>query len=77
MKAMVMKALNIPDKDDGDDDNDSDKGEENGDGGGDGEEERNTAALMLAWRCWSVRPTSCDGNGDKGNSDEGDGDKCL
>ena len=55
MMVMVMKAFNIPDKDDGDDDNGGDEGEENGDGdndgngdiNGDGEEDKSTADLTL------------------------------
>jgi len=73
--AMVMKDFNIPDIGDDDDDNDGDEGEENGDGDGDGDEDRSTVVLTLAWRPWSVRPASRDGDGDKGNGDEGDGDE--
>ena len=75
MKLMVMKAFNVPDKYDSDDNNDSDEGEENGDGDSDGEEDMSTKALMLAWRCWHVRPASRDGNDYKGNGDEGNGDE--
>ena len=48
MKAIEMKAFNVPNNDDGDDNNDGDEGEENG--SGDGEEYRSTTALTLAWR---------------------------
>ena len=80
MKAMVLKAFNIPDKDDGndgDDNNYGDEGEENGDGDGDSEEDRNTAALTLARRRWSVRPASRDVDGNKGNGAESDGNDGL
>jgi len=30
-----------------------------------------TAALTLAWRRWYIRPASHDGEGVKGNGDEG------
>jgi len=47
MKAMVMKAFNIPDKYDGEDDNDGDEGEDNGDGDGDGDDEEYMSATEL------------------------------
>jgi len=46
-KRLVMKAFNVPDKDDGDDGDGGEEIEENGDG--DVEEDRNTAVLILAW----------------------------
>ena len=48
MKAMVTKTFNVPDKYDSDDGTDGDYGEENSDGDGTDEEDRNTAALMIA-----------------------------
>ena len=75
--------FNVPGKDDGDNGNDGDDGEENGDGDGDGEEDggskedRSMAALTLTRCCWSVRPSICNGEGDKGDGDEGNGDEGL
>jgi len=77
MKAMAMKAFNVPNKDDGDDGDDFDDGEENGDGDGDDEKDRGTVALTLARHRWSIRPASRDKDGNKGNGDEVDCDEGL
>ena len=65
---VIKSFFNVPDKDDGDERDD-------GDIDGDDEEERSMAALALAWRHWSIRHSSFDGDGDKCNGDEGNGDE--